>query len=96
MPILRAMVSDSSSRRAAGGTSSRGSEALQRLKRGELRVEEYLETKVDRAVARLGTLVTPEQRRLLREVVWEHCLTDPVVGEYLRRLTGGDLPADVE
>ncbi len=90
------MVSDSSSRRAARETSSKGSEALQKLKRGELSVEEYLEAKVDRAVARLGALVTPEERRLLREVVWEHCLIDPAIGEYLRRLTGGDLPADVE
>lgn len=90
------IVSSQSSPKNPQRTPSAGSEALQQLKRGEITVEQYLEAKVDKAAARLGPLVTEEQRQTLREVVWEHCRTDPVVGEYVRRLSGPAMPTDLD
>jgi hypothetical protein len=75
---------------AEGGTArktgARGSELLQRLKRGEISVEEYLEAKVETAIARLGPLVTDAQRGTVREALREHVLADPGVAERVRRL----------
>ena len=76
--------------RAAVGDGSRGSEILQRLKRGEIGLEEYLDAKVDRAVERLGSLVTDDERQALRDVLREHALADPVIAEYVRRLTDAE------
>lgn len=82
------MGSDSSRGSAALRRGSLGSEALQKLKRGEITVEEYLDAQVEQSLARLGALVTEEERHLLREVLREEMASDPSLHESLRRLTG--------
>lgn len=72
-----------------------GSEALQKLQRGELSLSEYLDSRIEAALARLGRLVTEEERELLREVLREEAVLDPVVQEYLRRATGQEIPFPV-
>ncbi len=65
-----------------------GSEALQALQRGQITVEAYLESRLDRALARLGNSVSDERREMLREVLREQLSSDPVIQEYVRRSVG--------
>ena len=76
-----------------GGSTARdsarsGSDALQKLKRGDITLEEYLDARVERALVRLGRLVTEEERSVLREVAREHAMSDPVVHAYVQRALG--------
>lgn len=76
-----------------GGSTARdsarsGSDALQKLKRGDITLEEYLDARVERALVRLGRLVTEEERSVLREVAREHAMSDPVVQAYVQRALG--------
>lgn len=65
-----------------------GSAALQKLKCGEITLEEYLDDRVEKALARLGRLVTKEERSELREVIRQHAMNDPVVQAYVQRALG--------
>jgi hypothetical protein len=64
-----------------------GSEALEKLKRGEWTVEQYIEDRVERALAGLAVPLTAEQRESVRETLRTQITTDPVVREYARLTT---------
>jgi hypothetical protein len=73
---------------------SSGSDALQQLERGEISLEQYLELRVEKAIARLGDLVNDEERQILRETLRDHALVDPVIQELVRRATGRSVRPD--
>jgi hypothetical protein len=64
------------------------SPALDRVRRGELTVEEYIERRLDAAMAHLDPKLSAEQRERAREVLREHIETDPVLSQQLERLVG--------
>lgn len=66
-----------------------GSEALEKLKRGELTVEQYIEDRVERAVGAVQVPLTTEQRESVRETLRTQVATDPVLREYARLTTRG-------
>ena len=63
-------------------------DSLQKVRRGELSLDEYLEERVERALAHVKGKVSDERLLLLRETVREHLRTDPTVVEMVRLLTG--------
>lgn len=68
--------------------SSEPSEALARLKNGEISLAEYLDAKADQAVAHLRGLVPEAQLRTIRELVREQLETDPVCTALVQRAIG--------
>ena len=66
-----------------------GSEALEKLKRGEWTVEQYIEDRVERALGAVPVPLTAEQRDSVRETLRAQLETDPVVREYARLTTRG-------
>lgn len=62
------------------------SPALEQVRRGELTVEEYIEQRIDAAMAHVDPNLTPEQRARAREVLREHIESDPVLSEQVARL----------
>jgi hypothetical protein len=68
------------------------SPALDRLRRGELTVEAYVEDRVEHAMARLDQHMSAEQREQVRQVLREHVMTDPALQKQLEALTGRPLP----
>jgi hypothetical protein len=64
-----------------------GSEALEKLKRGELTVEQYIEDRVERALGALAVPLTAEQRESVRETLRTQVAIDPVVSEFTRLTT---------
>jgi len=67
------------------------SEALQRLRRGEITLDEYMDYQADVAVAHLTGLVDSSSLQGIRLMIREQMKTDPVLVEQLRRATGLDL-----
>ncbi len=67
-----------------------GSDELQKLRRGEMTFEEYLDSRAARAVEPLRTSVSPEQLELVRETVRAQLENDPNVAALVRRVTGRD------
>jgi hypothetical protein len=65
-----------------------GSEALEKLKRGEWTVEQYVEDRIERALGAVPVPLTAEQRDSVRETLRAQLETDPVVREYARLTTG--------
>jgi hypothetical protein len=72
----------------ASVTGSRGSEALQKLKRGEVTIDEYIDSRVDRALASLHGRVSDEQREFLRGMLRDQIAAEPLLQEYVRRIAG--------
>lgn len=70
--------------------SSHGS--LERLQRGELKLRDYLQTKVDDAVQHLSRRLMPRHLDLVRDTLREQLATDPVLQTLLRRVA----PAETE
>jgi hypothetical protein len=66
-----------------------GSEALEKLKRGEWTVDQYIEDRVERALRAVPLPLTGEQRDSVRETLRTQVETDPVVREYARLATRG-------
>lgn len=62
------------------------SPALEQVRRGELTLEEYIEQRIDAAMAHVDPKLTAEQRARSREVLREHIESDPVLSEQLARL----------
>jgi hypothetical protein len=60
---------------------------LVRLQRGELSLDEYLETRVEEALDLVRGRVSAERLEMIREVVRDAMAHDPVVLECVRRLT---------
>lgn len=64
------------------------SEAVQRLERGEITLDDYLEERVEEALAHLKDTVAASTLDNLRFVLHEKLRTDPVLVESVRRATG--------
>jgi hypothetical protein len=61
-----------------------GSEELEKVKRGEWTVEQYIEDRVERALVAMPLRLTETQRESVRETLRFQVATDPVLAEYLR------------
>jgi hypothetical protein len=68
------------------------SPALEKLRRGELSLEAYVEARVEHAMARMDQHMSGEQREQVRQVLREHVMTDPALQKQLAELTGQPLP----
>lgn len=84
-------MSDPFGGNAAPEHGARGSEALQKLQRGECTLEQYLDDRIERAMQRLGRFIGDEHREVLREVLLAQALVDPVIQEYVGRAVGRDV-----
>ncbi len=73
-----------------------GSPALQKLERGEINIEEYLDTRVAEAVRHLEGRVSPTQVDFVKKTLREELSSDPVLVELVRRTTGSAPPVDRE
>jgi hypothetical protein len=73
----------------ARGEASR-SEELQLLKQDAITLEEYLDDRVERAIATLGRFVSEKERVSLRELIRSDLKSDPVLAEYVSRVTRRD------
>jgi hypothetical protein len=69
--------------------STGGSEALGQLQRGEISVDQYLDTRVEQAVDHLKDKLSAEQLEFVRDSLREQLASDPVLVELVRRATGG-------
>lgn len=67
-----------------------GSEDLQALKRGEIKVDEYLERRLERQieVLNVGRLLTEEEREKMRNIIRENFLESPLFRHYTSSMTG--------
>lgn len=65
------------------------SEAFLALERGELGLEQYLEARVEGAVAPLVSRLSPEQLEFVRAELRAALETDPVLVELVRKTTAG-------
>lgn len=72
---------------AAKRVAPAGSEALDKLKRGELTVEQYIEDRVERALGAVPVPLTAEQRDTVRETLRFQVATDPVLAQYTQLTT---------
>jgi hypothetical protein len=70
-----------------------GSDAFQALERGELNIEQYLDARVEGAVAPLVSKLSPEQLEFVRAELRAALETDPVLVELVRKTTGGAVSA---
>ncbi len=64
------------------------SESLQKLKRGELSLDEYLDEAAENALLHVKGRVSPEVLENFRETLRESLRTDPVLVEMVQCLTG--------
>jgi hypothetical protein len=69
---------------------SEESEALQRLHRGDITLEEYLDIKADEAVEHLRGKKSAEHIAAVRHAVRMQMVLHPVTVELARRVTGQD------
>lgn len=74
---------------AAAAADAVGSDAFLALERGELSVEQYLDARVESAVAPLVSKLSPEQLEFVRAELRGALETDPVLVELVRKSTGG-------
>jgi hypothetical protein len=72
----------------AAVTISRVSAELERLQRGELSLDEYLDQRVEQAVGHLVGKIGVEQLDFVKQSLREQLGTDPVLTELVRRTTG--------
>ena len=70
-------------------TGAQGSDALGQLQRGEISVEQYLETRVEQAVEHLQSKLSAEQLDFVKSSLREQLSADPMLAELVRRATGG-------
>ncbi|MDF3065703.1 MAG: hypothetical protein K0R38_1304 [Polyangiaceae bacterium] len=66
-----------------------GSDAFQALERGEINVAQYLDARVEGAVAPLLSKLSPEQLEFVRAELRAALETDPVLVELVRKTTAG-------
>ncbi|MGC4067239.1 MAG: hypothetical protein QM784_21875 [Polyangiaceae bacterium] len=64
------------------------SDMLQRVRSGEVSVEEYIDHATEMALETYRGKVTGEMLEIVRQSLREHLRTDPVMLEQLRQLTG--------
>jgi hypothetical protein len=65
-----------------------GSDAFRALERGEISVEQYLDARVEGAVAPLLSKLSPEQLDFVRSELRAALEVDPVLVELVRKTTG--------
>jgi hypothetical protein len=63
-------------------------DSLQKVRRGEMSLDDYLEERVEHALVHVKGKVSVERLQMLRETVREHLRTDSTVIEMVRQLTG--------
>lgn len=68
---------------------SGGSDAFLALERGEISVDQYLDARVESAVAPLLSRLSPEQLEFVRAELRSSLTTDPVLVELVRKTTSG-------
>lgn len=66
-----------------------GSDAFLALERGEISVDQYLDARVESAVAPLLPRLSPEQLEFVRAELRSALTTDPVLVELVRKTTSG-------
>jgi hypothetical protein len=74
---------------AAPAAAAGGSDAFSALERGEINVDQYLDARVEGAVAPLLSRLSPEQLEFVRSELRSALETDPVLVELVRKTTGG-------
>jgi hypothetical protein len=80
------MATGNATSRAPSSPDSGVSRALERLRAGEISLDEYLDDRVAAAAAHLRGRVTDEQLATACEVVREQLLADPVMVELVQRV----------
>jgi hypothetical protein len=73
---------------AGAGSAAGGSEAFSALERGEISVEQYLDARVESAVAPLLSRLSPDQLEFVRGELRQALETDPVLVELVKKTTG--------
>jgi hypothetical protein len=73
---------------ASASSAAAGSDAFQALERGEISVDQYLDARVESAVAPLVSRLSPEQLEFVRGELRGALETDPVLVELVRKTTG--------
>ena len=75
---------------ASGADAASGaSDAFLALERGEISVDQYLDARVESAVAPLLSRLSPEQLEFVRAELRSSLTTDPVLVELVRKTTSG-------
>ena len=75
---------------ATGAATTDGaSDAFAALERGEINVEQYLDSRIETAVAPLLSRLSPDQLEFVRAELRSALETDPVLVELVRKTTGG-------
>jgi hypothetical protein len=74
---------------------SSSSAVLTRLEKGEISVDQYLDARVDDALAPLATRLPPEQLEFVKSSLRAELATDPVLVELLKRVTAA-VPGSTE
>jgi hypothetical protein len=72
----------------AGSSAASGSDAFSALERGEISVEQYLDARVESAVAPLLSRLSPDQLEFVRSELRQALETDPVLVELVKKTTG--------
>jgi hypothetical protein len=70
-------------------TGAAGSDAFTALERGEIGVDQYLDARVESAVAPLVSKLSPEQLEFVRGELRSALENDPVLVELVRKTTSG-------
>lgn len=73
---------------AAPAAATGASDAFLALERGEISVDQYLDARVEHAVAPLLSRLSPEQLEFVRVELRSALTTDPVLVELVRKTTG--------
>jgi hypothetical protein len=71
----------------AQAESASGSDALSRLRSGQISTDQYLEDRIDHAVGHLTAQLSPEQLQFVKDTLREQLSQDPVLVELARRAT---------
>lgn len=73
---------------AEGVSGAERSEALGKLEKGELSVDEYLDAQVQQATQHLEGRISPEQLEAIQQTLRDEMSSDPVLIELVARTTG--------
>ena len=70
------------------------SEDLQRLRRNEISLDEYLDARVEQALSAWVGKVRPDRLEFVRQMLRDQMRSDPLLIEYIREATGRDVPTE--
>ncbi len=79
---------------APAAPAERISAALSSLQRGEVSLEQYLDTRVTEATSHLTDKLSPEQLDFVKQSLREQLSSDPVLVELVQRTTGSSPVAE--